>query len=324
MDYNKEIGLYYLRYAFFVLSSARLNGGQCNLEEYSETFSATDREVFFSEILPKFGAVEWRISESPGSEGHQWPYRFTLSAEGEAYAEKVVQILKEMSPLLNNDAIDKRLTEEDAYYGIFGSDDFPKTPLIRHLTIRAHQEWTREKLWFFSKVEKITIEGDFQYDDDSCDNFCKGLPWLYELEVRESDTFFVEDGALYAYFKEGARPEFGRFYDLPADLAGKVLVAIPTLYPKKDFRVAEGTRAVCIGAFCGMSQIESITFPDSIEYISICALSSLTNLKKLHIPNKTVYMCDQNDLGPKPELICTNPDEQLSPQTIKSWHFWWD
>ncbi len=75
---------------------------------------------------------------------------------------------------------------------------------IKHLIVSDDQEWTRAKLWCYNRVEKITIDGDWKYNDDDCSNFCFFLRNLREFEVINSKgTFFSEDGALYANIKRG-------------------------------------------------------------------------------------------------------------------------
>lgn len=198
---------------------------------------------------------------------------------------------------------------------------------IKHLVVSGDREWTREMLWSYDRVEKITIDGDWVYNDDDCSNFCSYLHNLKEFEVINSKgTFFIEDGALYAYIKSG---EFWgsntRFCYLPSDVEGKVLVAVPTQYGGSNFNVAEGTVAICPGVFEGMNKIESIVFPNSIEYLDFCCLSMMENLKTLYIPNKKVCILDQHELSPNmPELCCTDAFESISEDVQASWlHPWY-
>ena len=198
---------------------------------------------------------------------------------------------------------------------------------IKHLVVSDDKEWKREDLWSYDCVEKITIDGDWKYNDDDCSNFCSYLWNLREFEVINSKgIFFAEDGALYANVKRGEFSTFGtRFWYLPDNVEGKVLVAVPTKYTKKTFTVAEGTVAICPGVFEGMNDLESIVFPDSIEYLDICCFSEMENLKTLYIPNKKVCVMDQHALSPQmPKLYCTDASQSLSEETKKAWLREWN
>lgn len=198
---------------------------------------------------------------------------------------------------------------------------------IKHLVVSDDKEWRREELWSYDCVEKITINGDWKYNDDDCSNFCSYLWNLREFEVINSKgIFFTEDGALYANIKRGEFSTFGtRFGYLPDRIEGKVLVAVPTKYSKKTFTVAEGTVAICPGVFAGMNNLESIVFPDSIEYLDICCFSEMENLKTLYIPNKKVCVMDQHDLSPQmPKLCCTDASQSLSEETKEAWLRAWN
>ena len=198
---------------------------------------------------------------------------------------------------------------------------------IKHLFVTDDIVWTRDMLWSYGQVEKITIIGNWIYKDDDCSNFCLYLRNLKEFEVLDSiGVFFTEDGALYANIKcDDIVNEDSRFCYLCGNVEGKMLVAVPTAYPCKHFRIAEGTTCICPGVFAGLKQIESICFPKSIEYLDFHCLDDMPNLKKLYIPNKKVTIMDHFASScKKPVLECIDAHQTLSDEVKKSWWFWWD
>jgi hypothetical protein len=198
---------------------------------------------------------------------------------------------------------------------------------IKQLIVTKDKEWTRDLLWSYGQVEKITIIGDWLYHDDDCSNFCLYLQNLKEFEVVDSNgIFFTEGGALYANIKRGdIVNEDSRFCYLCGNVEGKMLVAVPTAYPGKHFKIAEGTTCVCPGVFEGLKQIESIYFPESIEYLDFHCLDDMPNLKTLYIPNKKVKIMDHDTVScKKPALECIDKHQTLSDEVKKSWWLWWE
>lgn len=198
---------------------------------------------------------------------------------------------------------------------------------IKHLIVTKDKDWTRDMLWSYGQVEKITIIGNWLYHDDDCSNFCLYLKDLKAFEVVDSEgVFFAENGALYANIKrDDIVNEDSRFSYLCGNVEGKMLVAVPTAYPQKHFKIAEGTTCVCPGVFEGLEQIESIYFPESIEYLDFHCLDNMPNLKKLYIPNKKVKIMDHfTTSSKKPALECIDGSQTLSEVVKKSWWRWWE
>lgn len=138
-------------------------------------------------------------------------------------------------------------------------------------------------------AEEVWIENDFEIDNDAA----VGFGCLKSLErfkiINPSSPFFVEDGLLYINIGEQtivgsptAMPEFiscsmvrglnrrnsmvWRSIFNP-DTVGKVLVAIPPAYPKKDIVIPEGVVGICKGSIINCC-IDSLTLPQSLKEVS--------------------------------------------------------
>lgn len=200
---------------------------------------------------------------------------------------------------------------------------------VKHLLVSDDKQWCRDDLWSYDRVEKITINGDWEYVDgvkDDISGCCSYLQHLKEFEViNSSKGLFVEDGALYAYVKGGMASRFYRgSFPWLKEIEGKVLLAVPPAYPNKEFKVADGTVGIFPGAFGGARCLESIRFPETIEYVDFHCLDDVPNLKLLYIPNKIIHPNNHFKRSPKPELCCTNPSQILSQEVMDCWIRWKD
>lgn len=204
---------------------------------------------------------------------------------------------------------------------------------ITHLVVNSRQRWNRERLSKYSNVQKLTIDGYWNYRDDDASNIFLDLENLQEIEVINSDgRLFSENGCLYSnisrnkiraknkkWYGDSYSCEYASRWDEIADLigGGKVLLAIPTAFPCNHFIVPEGTVAISSGAIDGLKQIESISFPNSIRRILFAGLDC-PNLKTLFVPNKQIDFEDQ-PFSSKPQLVCTDTNVTLDKDVVKSW-----
>ena len=158
-------------------------------------------------------------------------------------------------------------------------------------------------------VEEVWIENDFEIDGDAA----VGFGCLKSLErfkiINPSSPFFVEDGLLYINIGEetivgspAVMPEFISVTMVQGlnrrnsmvwrstfdpDTVGKVLVAIPPAYPKKDIVIPEGVVGICRSSIMNCC-IDSLTFPQSLKEAPNLAIVEST-IKELRVPNWKSY-----------------------------------
>ena len=158
-------------------------------------------------------------------------------------------------------------------------------------------------------AEEVWIENDFEIDNDAA----VGFGCLKSLErfkiMNPSSPFFVEDGLLYINIGEQTivgspkvTPEFiscsmvqglNRRNSMVwrstfnSNTVGKVLVAIPPAYPKKDIVIPEGVVGICKGSIINCC-IDSLTLPQSLKEVSNLAIVEST-IKELRVPNWKSY-----------------------------------
>ena len=158
-------------------------------------------------------------------------------------------------------------------------------------------------------VKEVWIENDFEIDNDAA----VGFGCLKSLErfkiINPSSPFFVDDGLLYINIGEQtivgsptAMPEFiscsmvrglNRRNSMVwrstfnSNTVGKVLVAIPPAYPKKDIVIPEGVVGICKGSIINCC-IDSLTLPQSLKEVSNLAIVEST-IKELRVPNWKSY-----------------------------------
>ncbi len=158
-------------------------------------------------------------------------------------------------------------------------------------------------------VEEVWIENDFEIDNDAA----VGFGCLKSLErfkiIAPSSPFFIEDGLLYINIGEqtfvGSPAVTPEFYSVTMvqglnrrnsmvwrstfnfNTVGKVLVAIPPAYPKKDIVIPEGVVGICKGSIMNCC-IDSLTLPQSLKEVSNLAIVDST-IKELRVPNWKSY-----------------------------------
>lgn len=158
-------------------------------------------------------------------------------------------------------------------------------------------------------AEEVWIENDFEIDNDAA----VGFGCLKSLErfkiINPSSPFFVDDGLLYINIGEqtivGSRTAMPEFISCSMvrglnrrnsmvwrsifnpDTVGKVLVAIPPAYPKKDIVIPEGVVGICKGSIINCC-IDSLTLPQSLKEVSNLAIVEST-IKELRVPNWKSY-----------------------------------
>ena len=100
---------------------------------------------------------------------------------------------------------------------------------------------------------------------------------------------------------------------------GKVLVAIPPAYPKKDIVIPEGVVGICKGSIINCC-IDSLTLPQSLKEVSNLAIVEST-IKELRVPNWKSYkpigfVSADSTIG----IIRSNIDgETLDEKIIEFW-----
>jgi hypothetical protein len=158
-------------------------------------------------------------------------------------------------------------------------------------------------------AEEVWIENDFEIDNDAA----VGFGCLKSLErfkiINPSSPFFVEDGLLYINIGEetidrspAVMPEFISCSMVQGlnrrnsmvwrstfnpDTVGKVLVAIPPAYPKKDIVIPEGVVGICQSSIMNCC-IDCLTLPQSLKEASDLAIVEST-IKELRVPNWKSY-----------------------------------
>ena len=200
---------------------------------------------------------------------------------------------------------------------------------------------------FFSRdfvrngVEEVWIENDFEIDIDAA----VGFGCLKSLErfkiIDPSSPFYVEDGLLYINIGEqtfvGSPAVMPEFYSVTMvqglnrrnsmvwrstfnfNTVGKVLVAIPPAYPKKDIVIPEGVVGICKGSIMNCC-IDSLTLPQSLKEVSNLAIVEST-IKELRVPNWKSYkpigfVSADSTIG----IIRSNIDgETLDEKIIEFW-----
>lgn len=191
-------------------------------------------------------------------------------------------------------------------------------------------------------VEEVWIENDFEIDGDAAVGFgC--LKSLKRFKIlAPSSPYFVEDGLLYINIGEqttvGSHPLGpGHFsYDMVRglnrrngfvwrstfdnDTVGKVLVAIPPAYPKKNIVIPEGVVGICAGSIINCC-IDILTLPQSLKEVPDAAIVEST-IKELRVPNWKSYkplfwgVAADSTIG----IIRSNIDnETLDEQIIEFW-----
>ena len=193
---------------------------------------------------------------------------------------------------------------------------------IEKLVIRNGRMISYGDLDDYDKVKTVYIANDFDIDDD-CSNHFSGMKSLERFEVcNNKSRFYAEDGVLFVNVRNEDRiRDKGMFYDLPKEIAGKVLVAFPTNYPQTKYSVPDGTVAIAKGAF-SYTNIEELSLPSSLRFIDFHVLDDTNSLRVLKVPNSTeLVIMDHYTIGKQCDfrIVCNNESAQLNQEVLHLW-----
>ena len=174
----------------------------------------------------------------------------------------------------------------------------------------------------YDKVKTVVIANDFDIDDD-CSNHFAGMKSLERFEIcNNKSRFYAEDGVLFVNVRNNDRiRDKEMFYNLPKDIAGKVLVAFPTNYPQTSYSIPDGTVAIAKGAFSN-TNIEELSLPSSLRFVDFHALDDTNSLRVLKVPNSTeLVIMDHFAIGKQYDfrIVCKDESAQLNQDVL---HFW--
>lgn len=177
------------------------------------------------------------------------------------------------------------------------------------------------------EVEKVFIDGDFDFDDDLGPHFSQ-YPNLKEFEVREKNSRFVShDGILYMRLgEEVSNSNIGtycRYNNRNGDVVnveeGLVLLCCPQSINKTDILIRKDCTVIYGSALYGC-KLNSITIPDGI--IMICSGAFVNvSVNKLIVPKRQDILLSANHNNVNKDVIikCTGEDDESSDSICSFW-----
>ena len=161
---------------------------------------------------------------------------------------------------------------------------------VEHLTLPATIiDLKDDTLLSYNRVKVLTIAHDFVLNHYFGSPF-KCLKSLQAFQILSKNLiFYTENGILYsndADFMYSSK--FSERYPSGA----KILIAVPPALPTDDFIIPEGVVGIYQDAFDGCC-FKSITLPNSLEEIGMCAFSDLEGLECIKVPNKLLELGSQ-------------------------------
>lgn len=151
-------------------------------------------------------------------------------------------------------------------------------------------ELKEDTLLSYNRVKVLTIAHDFLLSHYYFENPFKCLKSLQAFQILNKNLiFYTEKGILYS---DNADFMYSSKFSERYTSGAKILIAVPPALPIDDLVIPEGVIGIRQSAFNGC-RFKSITLPNSLEAIGICAFSDMEGLECIKVPNKLLELGSQ-------------------------------